>query len=372
MKTPSLPLLAVAAATLWWSASLSAQSTLPMPANADLADGHHQVDLPFGVPGFRTQILIEGTALAPSAAVISGLRFRADRAAGAQAGTSIPNVTVTMSHCSLGMGNLGAGFAGNVTSAVTQVFSGTVSLPAQAEGNAGPQPWNVSIVFPAPYVFNSGQQNLLIDIVGNNAPGGVPNYYLDAMQGGGAATQFGRAGDNPSFDFLNLIASTGNSLDPMRIVPGGLIEYSSTLSFTHPPGLLMLGFQPMSTPLDLAPFGAPTHFVYVDPIAYVPHNWTQSFIGWYSTTTIGLPNDPSMVDLRIYAQSMLFDATANPAGILTSGAIETLVGDNLVQFPMQQVDASDPQAAFGTVLDFGFGSSSQFGAVPVQFEGAFF
>jgi len=59
-------------------AGVAAQSR-PVPAHADLADGQHFAGLPFGAPGFRTQILVDAAAVAPTGVVVLGLRFRADR-----------------------------------------------------------------------------------------------------------------------------------------------------------------------------------------------------------------------------------------------------------------------------------------------------
>ena len=200
MRT-SLPI----ALSLTFVTSLTAQSTQPVPAHADAVDGQRSQALPFGKLGFRTQILIDAASVATTQAVLTGIRFRADRASSPQAARSLPNVTVSLSHSSVGLGGLQTTFASNVTGAATQVFSGTVSLPAQATGYDGPMGWDTVITFPTPYVFTSSMGDLLIDIVGNNAAGGSSFYYLDAMQGGGSATTYGVAGDNPSFDSLQLL-----------------------------------------------------------------------------------------------------------------------------------------------------------------------
>src|SRR5690606_31676847 len=159
-------------------------------------------------------------------------------------------------------------------------------------------------------------------------------------------------------------------LEPRLITPGRTLEFSSTLSFTTPPGALALGFDALPQPLDLTSIGAPTHHVYIAPIATVPHVWQQSFIGWYSTTNVAIPNDPGFIGLRIYGQSVLCDPTANALGVLTSEAAEVRLGDGLAPVLMQQVDALDPNAVAGTLVDFGW-SQPEFGAVTVLFEGTF-
>ncbi|MCA8974082.1 MAG: hypothetical protein KDC98_05135 [Planctomycetes bacterium] len=366
MRT-SLPI----ALSLTFVTSLTAQSTQPVPAHADAVDGQRSQALPFGKLGFRTQILIDAASVATTQAVLTGIRFRADRASSPQAARSLPNVTVSLSHSSVGLGGLQTTFASNVTGAATQVFSGTVSLPAQATGYDGPMGWDTVITFPTPYVFTSSMGDLLIDIVGNNAAGGSSFYYLDAMQGGGSATTYGVAGDNPSFDSLQVLATVNSSATPRLFSPGNTIEFNSMLGWTHPAGFMGIGFAALPAPYDLGPLGAPTHSIYVSPLAYVPHSWQSTFIGWLSMANVPVPGAPSFVGLRLYGQSMLLDPTANALGVLTSGAVEVRVGDALEQFPMQQVDAADPAAASGTLVNYGSASTPEFGAVPVLLEGTF-
>ncbi|MCB9884510.1 MAG: hypothetical protein H6838_03405 [Planctomycetes bacterium] len=367
MRTTTLPIVLFTA----FATSLVAQSTsVAVPAHANQVDGQQSLSMPFGKAGFRTQLLVSANSVAATAGVISGLRFRADRASAPLAATSVPNVTVSLSHCSLGLGGLQTTFANNVTSAATQVFSGAVNLPAQATGYAGPMGWDIVITFPQPYVFTPTQGDLLIDIVGNNAANAPANFYLDAMQGGGSATKFGVAGDNPSFDFLNLVVGASGGR-PRDLSPGNTVEFTTTTGWTTPAGVTAIGFDGLPAPFDLGPLGAPTHSVYINPIATVPHSWQGSFIGWYTTAAVAIPNHPAFIGLPLYGQSVCFDPTANALGILTSEAGEVRVGDAFEQFPMQQVNAADPAAATGTLVNFGNISTPEFGAVPVMLEGIF-
>jgi hypothetical protein len=351
------------------AAPLAAQGARQLPAHADAVDGHHAVSLPFGVPGFRTQLLIDGGTLAPNSAVLTGIRFRADRPSLPATAVAVPNVTVTIAETTATLGNMSSTFATNVTWPPTVVFQGTVTLPPYPAANrAGPMPWDIVIPFTSPFVASGA--NVLIDIVGNNAPNGTPGYWLDAVQGGGSATTFGVAGDNPSFDSLNLIVSTGGSLEPRLLSPNHAIDFTSTLSFTQPPGVLALGLAPQPLPIDLGPIGAPTHTLYIDPLVLSAHVWQQSFIGRFSTFSLAVPNDPLLIGTLVYGQSALFDATANGLGLLLSGAVEVRIGQQGEPPVVQQLDATDPAAVSGTVLDFGFGQP-EFGAVAILVEGVF-
>src|SRR5262245_37099549 len=123
MFRTSWSLLLVAQAAL----SLPAQTFQPLPAHADLADGLHSLALPFGGPGFRTQILVDAASIAPTGAVLNSIGWRADRYLGPVGSRQVPNVTVRLSHTSTALGAMSETFASNITGAVTTVFQGTVS-----------------------------------------------------------------------------------------------------------------------------------------------------------------------------------------------------------------------------------------------------
>ncbi len=348
-----------------------AQASRTLPAYADVVDGHQSLGLPFGKPGFRSQILVDAIHLAPNGASLHGIRFRADRwLAPPTSGTQVPNVTVTLSQTSVLA--LSSTFAANVTGPGTTVFQGTVILPAQGIGNAGPLPWNIVIQFSQPYAFTTTAGRLLIDIVGNNPSAGSPSYFLDAAQAGGAATQFGVSGDLPNFDNLLLFVATGNDLIARELSPGHTIDFLSSLFFTTAPGVVALGTAPQPVPVDLAPIGAPTNTLYIDPIVLAPHVWSPSPIGSLSRFSLVVPNDPTFVGATVYGQSAVLVPNANPLGIVTSHAVETRLGDEFEVFPMQQVDTSDPSSASGTPVDFGSAAQPEPGAVTMRFDGTFF
>jgi hypothetical protein len=355
------------------AASLAAQQSVPLPVHAPAVDGHQSASLPFGAPGFRTQLLLDGAVLAPNGALISGLRFRADRLSQPTTGGTVPNVTVQISNTTAALGNMATTFAGNVTSPPTTVFTGAVTLPAYPASVAdlpGPLPWDIVIPFATPWLC-AASANVLVDITGNNAPNAQPTYWLDAVQGGGSATTFGTRGDNPTSDNLLLGVSTGNSLEPRLLTPGHGIDFNSGLSFTQPPGVLALGLQAQPVPIDLGVIGAPTNTLYIDPLVLAAHAWTPSFIGFFSTFTLAVPSHPALVGTLVYGQSAIFEPTANALGLVLSAAVEVRVGEQGEPLVLQQLDAFDPAAANGTMLDFGFGQP-EFGATPVLVEGVIF
>jgi hypothetical protein len=370
-RTNLLPILASA---MFSCVSLTAQTQLSLPLHADAVDGHHSLGQPFGTPGFRTQILVDSSAMATNGALLNSIAFRTDRGSAPLAPQQIPNVTVELSQTSIVVGGMLDNFAANVTGTPTVVFSGTVNLPGSSVAFAGPQPWDIVINFTAPFTLSTGSGNLLIDIKGNNPTGGFPNHFLDAVQGGGSSTQFGTAGDNPSFDTLRLGAfvANGNSMDSRLYSPGHVIDFTSMLSFTQPPGVVAVGTAPQPVPVDLTPIGAPTNFLYIDPIVLAPHSWTASFIGWYSTFPVSVPGSPAMVGVTLYGQSVILEPAANALGLVLSNAVEVRVGDQAEQLPLQQLDAADPAAPTGALVDFGSTTTPDRGAVPIRFDGLFF
>lgn len=365
----SLPVLF--AATL--APCLAGQSFQAVPGHADLVDGHQSTSLPFGQSGFRTQLLVAPQAIAANGAVLTGLRLRADRSSLPMLGVTVPNVTVQISHSSRQVGAMSDDFSVNLTGSPVSVFQGTVDLPGYQDGAAGPLPWDIVITFQQPFTYDVANGQLLIDIVGNNPAGAFPEYWLDAVEPGGSATVFGQEGALPSGDFLDVGVATGNSLDPRLLTIGRTVDYWSGLFFSSLPGVLALGTDALPTPVDMGPLGAPGNSLYLDPIFLWPHNWQQSFIGWYSTFSLNVPNVAALIDVRVYGQSVVVEPNANALGLVFSRCAETRIGDPSATAMVQQLDAEDPAATLGRVLDFGFGfGPPSYGAVAFQLEGVFF
>lgn len=363
----SVSLLAALAATV------RAQD-LTIPAHAALTDCHHSAGLPFGAPGFRTQFLVEAGAIAPTAAVLDGLRFRVDRSSVVDA-ASIPNVTVTLSHSTQSLGGVSDVFTNNVSEAPVVVFQGTVDLPANTGGNHGAMPFDIHLPFVQQFVYIASQGNLLIDIVGDNAADAFPSYWLDAAEPGGSVTHWGQMGDDPNGDslYLSVASGTGLDLDPAQMVVGGTIYLFANRSFSQPAGLMGLSLTAMPAPLDLSSIGAPTNFLYIDPQALVPLSWTQTFIGFAAAVALPTPNDLSLVGTIVYAQSAVLEPAANPYGAITSGAVEVRLGDPFETMPVRQLDATDPNAVTGTLLDFSFGfGPARYGTAAFRLDGIFF
>jgi hypothetical protein len=368
MRSPSA---FVVLATVLGGASLFAQQRVLVPAHADRSEGQTLVIHPFGVPGFRTQILVDGDAIAPTGALLTGLRFRADRTSLPLAATAVPNVEVRLSHSTVPLGSLSATYANNITAPQQLVFQGTVTLPGHVAGGAGPMPWDIHVALTAPFAYDRALGNLLIDIVGLNPPGQFPAFTLDGLTGGGFSGPFGEAFLSPGNTWHTLDVSNLGFIEPRAFAPGASLEFLTRLMPFARPGVLLLGTEPLAPALDLTPLGAPGNTVYVDPILLLAHTFVPDWIGFASTATIQVPNVPSLIGERIYAQSLLLETAANPLGVVLGYATETRLGDASEQFPMQQVDADDPAATVGTVLDLGW-PLPEYAAAALRLEGVFF
>jgi hypothetical protein len=358
--------------------SLSAQAVRALPAHANLADGQHSMDMPFGRAGFRTQILVDSTAVASSGAVLTGVRFRADRWSIPAFPATVPNVTVSVSHSTVAVASMATQFAGNVTGAATVVFQGSVTLPGHFANQAGPFGWDIVVPFSAPYPFTSAQGNLLIDIVGNNAAYQWPPVcWLDAMQGGGTGLPFGVQGstsvDRPLLEVAT--SGSGSGLQPRRVAPGFALDFRSWMFFSTPPGYLALGVSVPSTPVSLAAMGAPGNTLYIDPLVTFPHTWIgPTPHGAWSTHSLAVPANPLLIGVMLYGQSVMLDPAANALGLGLSNAVEVRLGDPAEVLPMRQISEADPLASGGWFQDFnqtGIGPP-EYGAVPILLEGVFF
>lgn len=382
MQHPTtVSLLAIASTVL--CLRTSAQTFHSVPAHADVVDGQRATFIPFGSPGFRTQILVDATQIGPNGATLNSLSFRMDRRSkGAFGPTQVPNVTIELSHTNVAIGSLGTTFAANVTGPKTVVFQGTVSLPGHQAGFAGPMPWNIVIPFTQPYSFVAAQGNLLIDIVGNNPGGGgglaVPE--LDAMMAGGSATPFGTGGVGTFDKAADLSIGTGGSpkVVPRLVTPGHTIDFVSRLLF-NPPGVLAIGTAPQAVPIDLTAIGAPTNFLFINPLVIEPLPWIQvvspvpfTTPTWKATVPLALANNAALVGVTLYGQPATFEPAANALGLVLGNAVEVRIGDEFETLPMQQLDALDPASPTGSILEFSPGGQPERGAVAIRFEGLFF
>lgn len=374
-----LPILGLLGLALGPAAHASSQAPVVIPAIATGIPGNQVHAFPFGSQGFRTQLLVDASAVAANGGTITGLRFRTHP--GAQSGGVIPNVTVTIGQTSQTLANVSPTFAANITGPGTVVFQGTVTRPAYADGGLVARSWDVFVPFTTPVGFQVAQGNLLIDIVGANAnpPVGV-QYWADAAEPGGGMVQFGQSGNLASFDTLQLTVG-GISLAGFEMVPpielgiGRSIDFTAELLSQPLPGVLGLALAPLPQPVGLAFLGAPGNSLYIAPDALLPLAWAPNlFGGQEARVALLVPNATTLVGAAVYGQSVVLEPSSNALGLVTSNAVQLRLGDPNAVAPVRQVDASEFDALDGTVLDRADtpGSAPRFAAVVFRLDGTFF
>ena len=111
--------------------------------------------------------------------------------------------------------------------------------------------------------------------------------------------------------------------------------------------------------------------MYIDPFVLLPHTWVQQYPRWDATFALAVPNSTGVLGATVYGQTVSVEPE-NALGLTFTHAIEVRIGDEFEVFPLQQLDAEDPAAATGTLVDFGTGAVPEYGAVAVRFAGVFF
>jgi len=359
------------------SGALCAQSAVDVPFHAAATECNESLALPFGYEAFRTQLLVDPAAIAPTGAVLTGLRFRVDRYALPRAASVLSGVTVRLSHTSQTLAGVSTTFANNVTNPPLVVYQGPLALPGYTDRTAGTLPWDIHIPFNGAFQYAAAQGQLLIDIEGTGVippgpAGPTPTCFVDAAEPGGSATQFGETGASGTGEFLNLLVTTPSSLEPLRLSLGNPIDFVATIQFAPRPGFLAVGFAALPVPIDLAPIGAPANTAYVAADALLPLAWTPTFLGHRATVSLAVPNNAAVLGTLLYAQSLLLDAGANQLGVQLSRAAEVRVGDPAELAYVRQVDAVGSGAATGTLVNLGSVVAPRFTAVAFRLEGAFF
>jgi hypothetical protein len=368
--------LALLCATL---PAVSAQTSVTIPSRYDTAPGNSTLRLPFGLPGFRTQLLVDAAAIAPNGAQLTHLRLRTNR--GATAAAIVPNVTITLSHTLQSLAGVSPVFANNQTTSGTVVFRGTIVRPGYTDGGLAARAWDVVVPFAAPFVFDRTQGNLLIDIRADNQnpPTIGPENWLDAAEPGGSAVSFGESGQLASFDSVALTVggaslAIGQSVAPLELTIGRTVEFVTETFHSPLPGVLGLSLAPLPQPIDLAAIGAPGNTMYVVPDVFVPLTWATSLFG-SEEARVGLvvPNSTGLIGALVYGQSAVLEPGSNALGVVTTNAAELHIGAANEVARVRQIDAYESTAAVGAIVDVAEpGQAPRFTAAVFRLDGVFF
>lgn len=221
MKTLSAILLAAGLA-----AGPAVAGTLTIPGGPGDAQGPAPINY-YGVSGSQVQQIYDASFFT-GPTEISGISFRAFPGAAPGFFTSntvnIADLTVALSNTNVsGDENAGlqpsATFAANEGANLTTVFSGPATLSTAATG-VGPQPFDYTVNFTTPFLYNPTSGNLLVDFL-------IPTGAKVSGNGFGFLT-FDNANDNND-GVRSLVQLNG-------VGPSGLLDTSAAITqFTTAP-----------------------------------------------------------------------------------------------------------------------------------------
>jgi hypothetical protein len=351
---------------------LMAQSLVVVPNGYENLEGTSAARTPLGWTSSRIQYLVDGSQLCTQVAVITGLRLRLDGGnfnVDAPVGKSF-QASVDAYQVPATPATMVATFASNVLAATpTNVFTGTLVVPAANRILPYPNPWTVEVVFDAPFAYDRTNGNLLLDLVltggtGDNWP--ADGFFLNATVPGGEITRIhedlacSSAAGSLSLD---VPAQNGNG------VVGGSVLVTHAVSPAGGASLDVVwhvasvdnqqsGGVPL--PIALGAFGAPACLMNLDPQVVVPVPAAQGSIAW------PLPNSPNVLGVALFVQALAVDSGSG-AYVPSRNSWQIRIGDTVPPpGPAQMVHRSNY-----TGQSTGAISPTGFYGLGVAFEGFF-
>lgn len=308
-------------------APAGAQQTRVIPAQTE-AGGGLTLSQPFSNGVGRFQQLFLGSEFGRAVATLRSLSFRADGLAAIRYAPRSSFTKVTFGSSQRSVATMSRNFASNRSGAQTTIFSGYLSLPAQAPRTGKAGPWNITIKPAAPYLYVPRNGELLLEL-SFTQPQQVPSFYgLDAVRYGalGNSRSFGQSGAFRSGERHTI---TGRNT---RLLPGGALEFYAFGLRKAYPAIALFGFSDqrfgtLPLPLDLRVLGALGQWLLVSPDVLVPFPLQprgSTFLGAVSSPP--LPVLRALDGARLFAQALYIDAASNAAGLVTSNGIRFELG----------------------------------------------
>ncbi len=358
---PTLFPAMIAIAMIATTSPISAQSQKVIPAVASSSDGSHKLDYPFGYRQFRSQHILNGTAIASTSATITNLTFRADAPATPFSGHTLNNIRVDLGSTTVSPMMMSTSFVQNITSPKTTIFQGSLNLPAQPAPPNGTAAFNIDIPALSPFNFTP-TKHLLIDIGGIDSNQAKLGYTLDASNGIGGTARFGSSGRVTRGDSLLLSGFAAGA----GLTLGGAVDITTTTSLLSYPGSVLVGFQTQPNPIDLGVVGATGNVLYITPVADAPLSFKGGFTGYSSTLRLPIPNDKLLIGQSLFAQSAIITPGSNALGLVTSNGLAINIGASS-NTEFNQVISNSVSSASGS---FALGANTAGGAV-LRLKGAF-
>jgi serine protease AprX len=230
-------------------------------------------------------------------------------------------------------------FPGNANlGPMTRVRSGWIDFPG-ANRRSELTSWDYVIGLDAPFHVNTAPgRNLLLDVtVRSNNHGNQPyDVWFDSVYDPNVGRVYQLNGRFTVFEPTALITSLmGDTwpavpmIDPVGDArPGQSMRLVVRHALPNVPALFVQGlsrtsFYGLPLPLDLAPWGAPSCFLYTDWFAQLPVFIDRAGQSWVDMT---FPPSASLSGTVFHTQLLVPDAGANAFGLVVSGGGRVVVG----------------------------------------------
>jgi hypothetical protein len=186
---PSSAVVTVALlAVVLFSVFAATASTIVSPGADTSVEGGSNNGYPFnlsffGLSTMRYQQVYNSSEFSGAGGpmLITGIAFRPDTGTGSAFSSTLSSVQIDLSTTSVNASTLGPVFASNVGLNDTVVFNGALSLSSSYTGPlGGPKTFDIVITLTTPFVYNSANGNLLLD-VRNFGGGGTTQFDSDVL-----------------------------------------------------------------------------------------------------------------------------------------------------------------------------------------------
>lgn len=290
------------------------QFTVVNPPAAAAVEGAQHASYPFGAAwsGMRYQQICALSSVPMSAGLLKQIAFRRDNNSSVTSGNYSawnPDLILSVSTAALAPAHMSRNFTANHGNDLAQVFSGTLSWPAQLKVAPGPTGFVYAIPFQTSFPYTNTLGDICYDIQRlASGPNGNTQFYMDAASepitsqpqtvttiGTGCSRPSGK--NNVSFNDA-WIPGSGSASVHLRNAPA-LIS----------PLYWSVGITPNPAGFDLGIIGAPGCKLYHDNQVLVPGFTGGGTVGYTGNwvATFALPNNPAYAGFSIYSQFVLLD-----------------------------------------------------------------
>lgn len=294
--------------------------------------GNVQNSFPFATSNLRYQQVFAQSET--STATFTGLGLRHGAFSPNAGGTR--SLSIFLGHTTRTPLTLGTSFDANfIAGTKSQVFSGSVNLPATVSANANPGNWDSNWAFTAPFVHQSvAGRNLLIEVVQTSA-NSLANYS-DATSTGNTTRLFanpstaatGSLGVNYGLIMrFNTAGSAASGIPALDHIGVPEIGKSFQITLAHAPAgalaAIWVGFSKINVPLpnNLAPGCSLYAALDVFPLTAVVAD-----AAGFGSIVYPIPNNTAFRGVRFYNEWFVFDKTANNLGLTFSNGGEAKIG----------------------------------------------